>query len=321
MSRISAFLSTSSPSASSHGASHLENSGPLTGPSQPFMPTEFYHHHHHHHIHSTNLSLYSSAPEENRGIDLLRMVKDRPPTLFGDESMDLDYSSDSVSNPLFSSTSHFSSNRMVSSSPYELHYGSHYSPYAYQGWPGVGYNPHPGPRMLDNQHPYLPSNRICPTVANFSTSHNYSNWTNEASKAYGSGTAKIQSDLKMERLDRPEKPPGKVELGSTETKAKLFTCCSCNKQYCRRGTLKAHMKQHIGEKPFVCLICGKSFSQSANLAAHRRVHTGEKPFRCSVCYRPFSQSSSLVTHKRLILLFRILSNMLDIQNSHRRKVS
>uniref|UniRef100_A0A915EPC8 C2H2-type domain-containing protein n=1 Tax=Ditylenchus dipsaci TaxID=166011 RepID=A0A915EPC8_9BILA len=80
--------------------------------------------------------------------------------------------------------------------------------------------------------------------------------------------------------------------------AKIFSCTSCGKQYCRKSTLKAHMKHHIGERPFICQICGKSFSQAANLTAHKRVHTGEKPFLCSVCHRPFSQSSSLVTHKR-----------------------
>nr|AXS78269.1 Transcription factor che-1 [Anisakis simplex] len=76
------------------------------------------------------------------------------------------------------------------------------------------------------------------------------------------------------------------------------TCPSCHKQYCRKSTLKAHMKQHLGHKPFSCQVCGKSFSQAANLTAHKRVHTGEKPFSCPICLRPFSQSSSLVTHKR-----------------------
>uniref|UniRef100_A0AC35F5V0 C2H2-type domain-containing protein n=1 Tax=Panagrolaimus sp. PS1159 TaxID=55785 RepID=A0AC35F5V0_9BILA len=79
---------------------------------------------------------------------------------------------------------------------------------------------------------------------------------------------------------------------------KLFSCNRCGKQYCRKSTLKAHLKHHMGERPFICQICGKTFSQAANLTAHRRVHTGEKPFSCTICLRPFSQSSSLVTHKR-----------------------
>uniref|UniRef100_A0A7E4V157 Protein glass n=1 Tax=Panagrellus redivivus TaxID=6233 RepID=A0A7E4V157_PANRE len=79
---------------------------------------------------------------------------------------------------------------------------------------------------------------------------------------------------------------------------KMFGCSRCGKQYCRKSTLKAHVKHHLGERPFVCQVCGKTFSQAANLTAHRRVHTGEKPFSCSICLRPFSQSSSLVTHKR-----------------------
>ncbi|TKR93839.1 hypothetical protein L596_008219 [Steinernema carpocapsae] len=79
---------------------------------------------------------------------------------------------------------------------------------------------------------------------------------------------------------------------------RLFACPTCHKQYCRKSTLKAHMRQHMGQRPFTCQVCGKCFSQAANLTAHKRVHTGEKPFECSICLRPFSQSSSLVTHKR-----------------------
>ncbi|CAK5051002.1 unnamed protein product [Meloidogyne enterolobii] len=85
---------------------------------------------------------------------------------------------------------------------------------------------------------------------------------------------------------------------SSPNKNKFYVCNICGRQYCRKSTLKAHMKNHVGERPFICPICGKHFSQAANLTAHRRVHTGEKPFSCPVCYRPFSQSSSLVTHKR-----------------------
>ncbi|CAD5207681.1 unnamed protein product [Bursaphelenchus okinawaensis] len=79
---------------------------------------------------------------------------------------------------------------------------------------------------------------------------------------------------------------------------KVYGCPTCGKQYCRKSTLKSHIKQHFGNKPFMCNACGKTFTQAANLTAHKRVHTGEKPFTCSVCFRPFSQSSSLVTHKR-----------------------
>uniref|UniRef100_A0AC34Q2V0 C2H2-type domain-containing protein n=1 Tax=Panagrolaimus sp. JU765 TaxID=591449 RepID=A0AC34Q2V0_9BILA len=82
-----------------------------------------------------------------------------------------------------------------------------------------------------------------------------------------------------------------------ENTTKIYSCHRCGKQYCRKSTLKAHVKHHLGERPFICQICGKTFSQAANLTAHRRVHTGEKPFSCSICLRPFSQSSSLVTHK------------------------
>ncbi|KHN88152.1 Transcription factor che-1 [Toxocara canis] len=86
------------------------------------------------------------------------------------------------------------------------------------------------------------------------------------------------------------------EVSAEETR--MHSCPTCHKQYCRKSTLKAHMKQHLGHRPFSCQVCGKSFSQAANLTAHKRVHTGEKPFSCPICLRPFSQSSSLVTHKR-----------------------
>ncbi|KAK0425535.1 hypothetical protein QR680_009250 [Steinernema hermaphroditum] len=89
-------------------------------------------------------------------------------------------------------------------------------------------------------------------------------------------------------------PPPTARNEST----RLFSCPTCHKQYCRKSTLKAHMRQHMGQRPFTCQICGKCFSQAANLTAHKRVHTGEKPFECPICLRPFSQSSSLVTHKR-----------------------
>ncbi|KAI6202483.1 hypothetical protein M3Y96_00953800 [Aphelenchoides besseyi] len=85
----------------------------------------------------------------------------------------------------------------------------------------------------------------------------------------------------------------------TNAPPKLFACNQCGRQYCRKSTLKAHMKQHLGaDRQFECPTCGKTFTQAANLTAHRRVHTGEKPFACSICLRPFSQSSSLVTHRR-----------------------
>ncbi|KAE9548567.1 hypothetical protein FO519_008218 [Halicephalobus sp. NKZ332] len=103
-------------------------------------------------------------------------------------------------------------------------------------------------------------------------------------------------------LDTPGQTqnPVQTEPQSLEDPAvsKFYSCNRCGKQYCRKSTLKAHVKHHLGERPFVCQICGKTFSQAANLTAHRRVHTGEKPFSCSICLRPFSQSSSLVTHKR-----------------------
>lgn len=33
-----------------------------------------------------------------------------------------------------------------------------------------------------------------------------------------------------------------------------FTCITCKKQFCRKSTLKMHIKQHIGDRPFVCQV-------------------------------------------------------------------
>ena len=36
--------------------------------------------------------------------------------------------------------------------------------------------------------------------------------------------------------------------------AKCYLCTICGRQYCRKSTLKAHMKHHIGDRPFNCQV-------------------------------------------------------------------
>uniref|UniRef100_A0A0M3HNP6 Protein krueppel n=1 Tax=Ascaris lumbricoides TaxID=6252 RepID=A0A0M3HNP6_ASCLU len=143
-------------------------------------------------------------------------------------------------------------------------------------------------------------------VANFLPQGDFYGWSSE-------GVCATSQPPEMDMHWRD--PPVKVDLGSmnhlnvlpsthqnifemSAEETRMHSCPTCHKQYCRKSTLKIHMKQHLGHRPFSCQVCGKSFSQAANLTAHKRVHTGEKPFSCPICLRPFSQSSSLVTHKR-----------------------
>lgn len=54
----------------------------------------------------------------------------------------------------------------------------------------------------------------------------------------------------------PNKLP-KLRNTDTETDANkrtMFTCEICQKHYCRKSTLKAHIKHHIGEKSFTCQV-------------------------------------------------------------------
>ncbi|VDD95829.1 unnamed protein product [Enterobius vermicularis] len=38
----------------------------------------------------------------------------------------------------------------------------------------------------------------------------------------------------------------------TPEETRMHSCPTCHKQYCRKGTLKAHLKQHFGHRPFIC---------------------------------------------------------------------
>lgn len=44
------------------------------------------------------------------------------------------------------------------------------------------------------------------------------------------------------------------KLPQTINNNRHFSCNTCDKIYCRKSTLKIHMKQHVGERPFICQV-------------------------------------------------------------------
>ncbi|XP_034934188.1 zinc finger protein 271-like isoform X2 [Chelonus insularis] len=111
----------------------------------------------------------------------------------------------------------------------------------------------------------------------------------------------------------------------TILKFKKYECSTCNKNFCLKKNLNAHMKFHSGKNLFYCEVCHKPFSQKFNLKIHLelhkntrthkceycnksfngkgnyiehlRIHTKVKPFVCELCDKAFSQSSHLKTHQ------------------------
>ncbi len=79
---------------------------------------------------------------------------------------------------------------------------------------------------------------------------------------------------------------------------KTFKCDICQASYSESGTLKRHLRTHIGEKQFKCDICQASFSRSGNLKSHLRSHSGEKPLKRDLCQACFSELGTLKRHLR-----------------------
>lgn len=54
-----------------------------------------------------------------------------------------------------------------------------------------------------------------------------------------------------------ESKPARSSIPTNHTSSsalKMFRCVTCGKEYCRKSTLKAHMKHHIGDRPFSCQV-------------------------------------------------------------------
>lgn len=92
--------------------------------------------------------------------------------------------------------------------------------------------------------------------------------------------------------------PGEAPRDLVEAPPSLYSCDDCGRSFRLERSLRAHQRQHTGERPFSCTECGKNFGMKAHLVAHSRVHSGERPFACEVCGRRFSQGSHLATHRR-----------------------
>ncbi|XP_023568561.1 replication initiator 1 isoform X3 [Octodon degus] len=88
-------------------------------------------------------------------------------------------------------------------------------------------------------------------------------------------------------------PPDQAEVPPS-----LYNCEDCGRSFRLERFLRAHQRQHSGERPFTCAECGKNFGKKTHLVAHSRVHSGERPFACEECGRRFSQGSHLAAHRR-----------------------
>ncbi|XP_007956864.1 replication initiator 1 [Orycteropus afer afer] len=95
-------------------------------------------------------------------------------------------------------------------------------------------------------------------------------------------------------LGAPREPP----QAQAAAPPSLYSCDDCGRSFRLERFLRAHQRQHTGERPFTCTECGKNFGKKTHLVAHTRVHSGERPFACEECGRRFSQGSHLAAHRR-----------------------
>lgn len=96
----------------------------------------------------------------------------------------------------------------------------------------------------------------------------------------------------------PSNEIGDEVAGETESKAKVFRCQECGKEFRRPSSLSTHRLIHSDHKPYSCSYCGKKFLRKSDMKKHTLMHTGAKPFQCKQCGKVFSQSSNMLTHMR-----------------------
>jgi len=91
-------------------------------------------------------------------------------------------------------------------------------------------------------------------------------------------------------------PTKKKLRTSKQNSIKPHKCYICNKSFSWKGSMKTHMKLHLGKKPYQCLICNKSFAQVSTLYQHKIIHEIHKPFNCAICKKSFAQKVNMKIH-------------------------
>lgn len=63
-----------------------------------------------------------------------------------------------------------------------------------------------------------------------------------------------------------------VTIDKCEKSFVKYSCNYCGKIFYHKGSFRAHLRTHTGEKPFVCSICNRSFTQKVHLVRHIATH-------------------------------------------------
>lgn len=129
---------------------------------------------------------------------------------------------------------------------------------------------------------------------------------NSKRKCSGTPGKKVESQVKVPRLEEDKDPPENLKKGN-ETKGtkqkdqseRKFHCKDCNKSFFQLGHLKRHSFIHSGLKPFLCPECGKEYCSEESYKAHLLSHQGLRPFKCSQCDKAYGTQRDLKEHSVL----------------------